>query len=57
MIEIEWLLAYIVLGSVVGFSAGLFGIGGGGIMVPILTTMYIMQGFPIEHTVDRKSVV
>lgn len=51
MIEIEWLLAYIVLGSVVGFSAGLFGIGGGGIMVPILTTMYIMQGFPIEHTV------
>jgi len=51
LIEIEWILAYIVLGSAVGFFAGLFGIGGGGIMVPILTTMFVLQGFPIEHTV------
>jgi uncharacterized protein len=51
VIEIEWILAYIALGSVVGFLAGLFGIGGGGIMVPLLTTMFVMQGFPLEHTV------
>lgn len=51
MIEVEWLLAYIGLGSLVGFSAGLFGIGGGGIMVPVLTSMFVLQGFPAEHTV------
>jgi uncharacterized protein len=51
VIEIEWILAYIALGSVVGFMAGLFGIGGGGIMVPLLTTMFVIQGFPLEHTV------
>jgi uncharacterized protein len=51
VIETEWILAYVALGSVVGFLAGLFGIGGGGIMVPILTTFFVMQGFPVEHTV------
>lgn len=44
-----WLLIYIGLGSVVGFFAGLLGIGGGGIMVPILTSLFAMQGFPREH--------
>lgn len=29
--------------------AGLLGIGGGGIMVPILTTLFILQGIPHEH--------
>jgi len=51
MIETEWVLAYLALGATVGFSAGLFGIGGGGIMVPVLATMFIVQGFPPEHTV------
>ncbi len=51
MIEFEWILIYVVLGSFVGFLAGLFGIGGGGIMVPLLTTMFVIQGFPTEHTV------
>ncbi|MDO6462500.1 sulfite exporter TauE/SafE family protein [Granulosicoccaceae sp. 1_MG-2023] len=45
MIEITWALAYLILGGFVGFFAGLLGIGGGGIMVPILTTMFVMQGF------------
>lgn len=47
----EWLLAYLVLGAFVGFFAGLLGVGGGGIMVPILTTMFAAQGFPREHMV------
>jgi uncharacterized protein len=46
-----WWLAYPVLGAVVGFFAGLLGVGGGGIMVPMLTTFFIAQGFPHEQVV------
>jgi len=49
--QIEWLLAYGALGAVVGFFAGLLGIGGGGIMVPMLTTLFALQAFPHEHIV------
>jgi len=47
----EWIAAYLALGAFVGFFAGLLGVGGGGIMVPILTTMFAAQGFPHEHLV------
>lgn len=47
--DVTWWLAYIALGSFVGLMAGLLGIGGGGIMVPILTTLFIFQGIPHEH--------
>ncbi|WP_374325254.1 sulfite exporter TauE/SafE family protein [Azonexus sp.] len=47
----EWILAYLALGAFVGFFAGLLGVGGGGIMVPVLTTMFAAQGFPPEHLV------
>jgi len=40
-----WLLAYVILGVVTGFLAGLFGIGGGAVMVPVLTIMFVAQGF------------
>ncbi|ANQ83780.1 sulfite exporter TauE/SafE family protein [Azoarcus olearius] len=46
-----WWLAYPLLGAVVGFFAGLLGIGGGGIMVPMLTTLFIAQGFPLAQVV------
>lgn len=46
-----WWLAYPVLGVVVGFFAGLLGIGGGGIMVPMLTTIFLAQGFPLDKVV------
>lgn len=49
--SIEWIAAYLALGAFVGFFAGLLGVGGGGIMVPMLTTMFAMQGFPPEHMV------
>jgi uncharacterized protein len=49
--ELEWLAAYLVLGAFVGFFAGLLGVGGGGIMVPMLTTLFAAQGFPHEHLV------
>ena len=51
MLEIEWILGFLLLGSFVGFMAGLLGIGGGGIMVPILTSIFLLQGMAIEHVV------
>lgn len=47
----EWILAYMALGLIVGFFAGLLGIGGGGIMVPVLTSLFAMQGVANEHLV------
>lgn len=39
----EWYLAYLLLGAFVGFFAGLFGIGGGLLMVPVLTFLFEAQ--------------
>lgn len=47
----EWVLAYLALGAVVGFMAGLLGIGGGGIMVPVLTALFAAQGVAQAHLV------
>lgn len=46
---IEWILGYLALGAGVGMLAGLFGIGGGGVMVPVLTSLFTAQAFPPEH--------
>ncbi|WP_332674396.1 sulfite exporter TauE/SafE family protein [Aromatoleum sp.] len=46
-----WWLSYPALGAVVGFFAGLLGVGGGGIMVPVLTSLFIAQGFPANAVV------
>jgi len=35
---------YVILGSVVGILAGLLGVGGGLIIVPVLATLFILQG-------------
>ena len=41
-----WWLAYLVLGLVVGFFAGMLGIGGGVIIVPLLAFLFTAQHFP-----------
>ena len=44
-------VAFLVLGTIVGFLAGLLGIGGGMTMVPLLTFVFARQGFAPEHVV------
>lgn len=51
MMDPQWAVAFITLGIVVGFAAGLLGIGGGGIMVPVLTSIFLWQGLPLETVV------
>ncbi|UOA09075.1 sulfite exporter TauE/SafE family protein [Methylobacter sp. S3L5C] len=45
---IEIFLVSIVLGMVTGLLAGLFGIGGGLVIVPVLVILFTAQGFPAE---------
>ncbi|MGH8476563.1 MAG: sulfite exporter TauE/SafE family protein, partial [Methylococcales bacterium] len=42
----EYFLLYLALGAAAGFLAGLFGIGGGLILVPFLAGIYAAQDFP-----------
>jgi len=46
----EWYAAYIVLGTLTGFLAGLFGVGGGLVLVPVLLLLFDAQYFSSEHT-------
>jgi uncharacterized membrane protein YfcA len=46
---VEWWLGYAAIGAVVGFFAGMLGIGGGAIMVPLLVWLFEAQGLPKAH--------
>jgi len=43
-----WLL-YALAGAVAGVLAGLLGVGGGIVIVPVLSVLFTMQGMPPEH--------
>lgn len=45
----EWYLAYLALGAAAGFLGGMFGIGGGTLLVPILLMLFEAQHFPAQH--------
>ena len=47
----DWSLVpiFLAIGGVVGFIAGLLGIGGGMTMIPLLTLIFGYQHFPPEH--------
>lgn len=51
MPDIEWIVLYMVLGSFVGFMIGLLGLGGGGMLVPLLTFIFTMQGISADSVV------
>lgn len=44
-----WWLAYLAIGCAAGFAAGLLGIGGGVLMVPMLVFAFAAQGFSPDH--------
>lgn len=48
---LELIVVLLVLGLCTGFAAGLLGIGGGMIMVPLLTIIFSVQSFPQAHVV------
>jgi uncharacterized protein len=45
----EWIAGYLAIGAAVGFFAGMLGIGGGAIMVPLLVMSLAAQGLPNTH--------
>jgi uncharacterized membrane protein YfcA len=45
----HWWGLYLAIGSAVGFLAGLLGVGGGMITVPVLVFVFTAKGFPAEH--------
>ncbi|MDI1310124.1 MAG: sulfite exporter TauE/SafE family protein [Methylotenera sp.] len=51
MITVEFVVLYLVLGTFVGFMAGLLGVGGGGILVPLLVTILSYQGVGQDNVV------
>ena len=47
---IQWWIAYLAVGVFVGFFAGLLGIGGGTLLVPLMVFLFTAQEFAIERT-------
>ena len=48
---LSFLAIYLAVGLVAGFIAGLLGVGGGLILVPVLSWIYAEQGFPAEYNI------
>jgi uncharacterized membrane protein YfcA len=46
-----WIATYALTGALVGFLAGLLGIGGGMTLVPILAALFTAQNLSVDHNV------
>lgn len=51
MLDVHYWAYCLALGGMAGVLAGMFGIGGGAVMVPILTMLFAAYSFPPEHVV------
>jgi uncharacterized protein len=49
--EFYYVLIFLLCGGVVGFLAGLLGIGGGSVMVPVLSMIFAARGYAPDHVV------
>ncbi len=47
--SLELIMLYMAVGVFVGLMAGMLGIGGGRILVPVLTTIFLYQNVPSEY--------
>lgn len=50
-LEFTYWAIYLAVGCFVGFFAGLLGIGGGSVMVPILSMTFVARGYSPDHVV------
>jgi uncharacterized membrane protein YfcA len=44
-----WAAGYLAVGAAAGFFAGMLGIGGGALIIPLLVWLFEAQGLPREH--------
>src|SRR5258706_3497167 len=51
LIDLSYWAIYLAAGVFVGFFAGLLGIGGGSVMVPILSLTFIKLGYSSDHVI------
>ena len=49
--ELQFVFVYLLTGVFVGFFAGLLGLGGGSVMVPILSMIFVARGYSPDHVV------
>ncbi|HTT40643.1 MAG TPA: sulfite exporter TauE/SafE family protein [Burkholderiales bacterium] len=49
---LEWLIIYLLMGLAVGFLAGMLGLGGGVLLVPLMVFLFTAQHFPSDRVLQ-----